>query len=671
MKNVNSTFPEEAYGSDYSMIEPRQNPKRLFNARVGTICILIIVCVIVGGFNPAKAQNDTILIDFGSIASPPKWSYISGCQAGALQVLNNSKGEKTNINPFVPSSFVNLNASGTDTPDPLAGFPGSVTVDNFYSCKYAMGELELSGLNPDRGYTFIFFASRIGTDTDNREAEYKFKGLTENAVYLNASNNTSNTILTTLKPAADGTIKIKTGFGPNNTNGSYNYHLKAMKVVYPTTPPGEVVVDNPAVPGSNPANPNSNSNVKLILKYFHSLKNRSDHRVISGQFMGYSRGVGGYPKIEQIHTNTGKYVGIVGSDYSTQPNDYSKLEYQYTNAGLIKAWKAGSLVTLTLHLPNPTGGSLKTPINLNKVLDRNTDPITYDRWFQELDLIADGLSQLQDSGVVVLFRPLHEMNGGWFWWGGSDTAKFKALWKQMFDYFTITKKLNNLIWVFAPNRQNTANTITPAPASFYPGDAYVDITGIDAYTSSITTGGIVGIPAMVALGKPFGLTEYGPVGSANPSSPDYDYRLFVNSLKSNLPDVSFFMCWNANWGLDVNKFVGEALSDPYIANRDNLSWKQTVTNRSEIKSSIENIQVYPNPLEKGDSLYLQFNGFSGNDEIKASIYDMLGKLIMQQRFGGSNDNRYKIENAQFLNPGIYILNAESATKSAHIRFVVK
>lgn len=671
MQNVNFTFPGLEALPFSKMVARKQIFKRLNQSWIGEIYLFIIAFVIVGGFNPAKAQNDTILIDFGSVASPPKWNYVSGYQAGTLQRLNNSKEEQTTISLLVTSNFVNLNASGTDNPDPITGFPASVTADNFYSSKYAMGAFEFSGLNPAREYTFIVFASRMGTDTDNREGEYKFIGLTENAVYLDASNNTSNTVSTTLKPAAEGTIKLKTGFGPNNTNGSNNYHLNAMKVVYPTPPPGEVGNEEPAVPSSDPANPNSNEDVKQILKYFHSLKNRTDHKLISGQFMGYSQGVGGYPKIEKIYTNTGKYVGLVGSDYSTQPNDYSYLEYKYTNAGLIKAWKGGSLVTLTLHLPNPTGGALKTPINLNKVLDPTNDPTTYARWFQELDLIAEGLSQLQDSGVVVLFRPLHEMNGGWFWWGGPDTNKFKILWKQVFDYFTNTKKLNNLIWVFAPNSQNPSNTTTPAPSKFYPGDEYVDLTGLDAYTSNITNGGIVGAPAMIALGKPFGITEYGPISSSNPKTPEYDYRLFVNSLKSNFPDVCFFMCWNANWGLDVNPYVKEALSDPYVANRDNLIWRQAMGNSVEINSLNKDIRIYPNPLEGGQSLKLQLDGFAYKDEIKVRIFDLMGKEIIQQKYTVSYDNIYHIKEVSCLKSGIYLLKAESFTKSAMVRLVVK
>lgn len=325
-----------------------------------------------------------------------------------------------------------------------------------------------------------------------------------------------------------------------------------------------VVIGTPVF-AINPANPNANSAVKLILNYYASLKNRSEYKLISGQFIGFADKVNS-GMLTDIYTNTGKSIGIVGSDYV----DWSKgqqIKYSLPNQELIKAWKAGSLVTLQVHMTNPAnpkGGGLRDKgLDLNQLLIPGTD--TYSRWFSELDTIAAGLSQLQEKGVVVLFRPFHEMNGAWFWWGAKDPALFAKVWKQMFDYFTYTKKLNNLLWVFGPNMGKN-------PTDYYPGDAYVDITGLDAYTSDITIAGIEGYSEMVNLGKPFGFTEFGPENSSKPSG-KFDYRVFINGLKLNFPAACFFMCWNRNWGLTSNTYVKESLSDRYVANRDNLSWK--------------------------------------------------------------------------------------------------
>ncbi|MEI8115624.1 MAG: glycosyl hydrolase [Bacteroidia bacterium] len=413
-----------------------------------------------------------------------------------------------------------------------------------------------------------------------------------------------------------------------------------------------------------PANPNANSNVRLILNYFASLKSRTDHRLLSGQFIGYSGGGSNAVMLSTIYNKTGKWVGIAGSDYVDWTSG-QQIKYNLTNPELIKAWKAGSLVALQVHMTNPANangaGLNDTGVDLNQLLVPGT--ATYSRWIAEMDIIAAGLSQLQDSGVVVMFRPFHEMNGSWFWWGGKTTTLFIKVWKQMFDYFTTTKKLNNLIWVFGPNMGSTA-------ANYYPGDAYADITGLDAYTSNITTAGISGYSSMVKLGKPFGFTEFGPENAATPSG-NFDYRLFVNGLKTNFPDACFFLCWDANWGMTSNKYVKEALTDIYVANREDMNWASpTGIIKIGNNSTFKDVKAFPNPLMKGNSLNIKLSDFSIGEKIKFKIFDAAGKTITQQEFSGTYNGTYQINNARILHQGIYFLNVESKNKSAKIRFDV-
>jgi mannan endo-1,4-beta-mannosidase len=180
----------------------------------------------------------------------------------------------------------------------------------------------------------------------------------------------------------------------------------------------------------------------------------------------------------------------------------------------------------------------------------------------ELDRIADGLQQLQTNGVVVLWRPFHEMNGDWFWWDGKDPETFIKLWHQMFDYFTKTKGLNNLLWVYSPN--HGTNTVV-----YYPGDRYVDLAGLDAYTDFVDTKHILGYAEVARLPKPFGFTEFGPHSPSNPPG-DYDYLRFLDGVQKNFPRTVFFMSWNAKWSLAQNTNVTEMLNNPLIVNREDL-----------------------------------------------------------------------------------------------------
>lgn len=321
------------------------------------------------------------------------------------------------------------------------------------------------------------------------------------------------------------------------------------------------VVVCPEAPGFEPANPNANAQARGLLNYFHALASRSDKRVLSGQFTAFGHGAG-VRLMNEIHEQTGHWPAILGADYA----DFGKgsLTYEVPNRAAMEYWRQGGLVTISAHLynpANPQGGGLRDKgVDLASLLAPGTE--THTRWMQELDLLAAGLQELKAAGVVVLWRPFHEMNGGWFWWGAKDPDTFIQVWRQMFDYLTRTKGLDNLLWVYSPNHGTKT-------AAYYAGDRYVDLVGLDAYTDFIDPQHIKGYDEVAALGKPFGFTEFGPHGSSNPPG-DYDYRRFVEGIVKHFPKTTFFMSWNSKWSLAQNNNTEELLDHPWIVNREDL-----------------------------------------------------------------------------------------------------
>jgi len=105
-----------------------------------------------------------------------------------------------------------------------------------------------------------------------------------------------------------------------------------------------------------------------------------------------------------------------------------------------------------------------------------------ERWKSQVDVIAFFLKQLKNADVPVLWRPYHEMNGEWFWWGKKAGEKgTKKLYRMLFDRLTTFHGLNNLIWVvnFNEIRENVA------PYDMvYPGDDVVDIIATDVYRNA-------------------------------------------------------------------------------------------------------------------------------------------------------------------------------------------
>ena len=99
-----------------------------------------------------------------------------------------------------------------------------------------------------------------------------------------------------------------------------------------------------------------------------------------------------------------------------------------------------------------------------------------------LDKIADYLVNLRGKDgqqVPILFRPYHELTGGWFWWGkGNATPEdFKTVWQFTIDYLRNEKEVHNLIIVYNTSDFQTKDEFM----EFYPGDEYVDMISFDMY----------------------------------------------------------------------------------------------------------------------------------------------------------------------------------------------
>ena len=94
----------------------------------------------------------------------------------------------------------------------------------------------------------------------------------------------------------------------------------------------------------------------------------------------------------------------------------------------------------------------------------------------DIDLIAQELTKMKEADVPILWRPLHEAEGGWFWWGAEGPEPCKKLYRLLYDKLTNEYGLDNLIWVW------TGYTF-PTSADWYPGDDVVDIIGYDKYNA--------------------------------------------------------------------------------------------------------------------------------------------------------------------------------------------
>jgi mannan endo-1,4-beta-mannosidase len=264
----------------------------------------------------------------------------------------------------------------------------------------------------------------------------------------------------------------------------------------------------------------------------------------SGMFLGWdgsvsTTGVSTYsPDIVSFDFESWNNSGV-GADSITS-----------TQASTIKG--LGKTITVSCHMPNPEGGNADAAMSssdFSTLANTSISSITSSSssWLQtykaEIDKIVNCLQKF--SGTTVYFRPFHEMNYSWFWWGGKSTSDFKKAWINLYTYIVNTKGCSYVKFVYAPNAGTNA-------AAYYPGSGYVTWIGIDAYSDTPSTDSniLTAYNAVKDLGKTFGFSEIGPavggeyVNSSNTQIKKFDYALWNTAINNVYTSASFFVCWS-------------------------------------------------------------------------------------------------------------------------------
>lgn len=192
-------------------------------------------------------SDNALFVDFGINSNPTtgNWNNLTNAlSTGSLDNLVNNGGITTNISLAVTDDFNFINENGTTTLGQSLGFPNTATADSFFgnTVEYLektepTGAITYSNFDANTDLSLTIYSSRMEyVEVDNRETMYTIEGLTTEIVYLNATNNINNSISTTLKPKADGTLTITVNKGPNNNNAYGFFYLGAMAIEYSPDP---------------------------------------------------------------------------------------------------------------------------------------------------------------------------------------------------------------------------------------------------------------------------------------------------------------------------------------------------------------------------------------------------------------------------------------------------
>ena len=264
---------------------------------------------------------------------------------------------------------------------------------------------------------------------------------------------------------------------------------------------------------------------------------------------------------------TGRHPAIVGFDLM----DYSpsRVERGASSDEIDEAitWSArGGIVTLSWHWNAPADlvDSEEYPWWRGFYTEGTTFDIAramYDRnsterqlVVRDIDAIAAQLQRLADAAVPVLWRPIHEASGGWFWWGARGPEPHQMLWRLLYDRLVNHHHLHNLIWVW--NGQH---------ADWYPGDAYVDIVAEDIYDGAGNHGPqqerYLEASRYPAMAKMVALSETGAL-------------LDPTELEASAARWSWFMLWSGDfatgqeWNTDELKRA--VYASDFVVTRDEL-----------------------------------------------------------------------------------------------------
>jgi cellobiose epimerase len=232
----------------------------------------------------------------------------------------------------------------------------------------------------------------------------------------------------------------------------------------------------------DPVNSNATPEARDLLKYLYSVSGR---KIISGQH-NYVDRIDTYPR--RVKELTGKLPAIWGCDFI---HYYVKEDAAKIIREAHRKHQDGYIITLMWHAGRPQDDppfGWKESVQA-KMTDKEWGELMtpgsrlHTRWLEQVDCVAGYLKELQELGVPVLWRPYHELNGVWFWWGNRKGENGSArLFKMMFDRFVNHHRLDNLIWVWNANapRQRLLDEAYRYE-DYFPGLEYVDVLAADVY----------------------------------------------------------------------------------------------------------------------------------------------------------------------------------------------
>ena len=289
----------------------------------------------------------------------------------------------------------------------------------------------------------------------------------------------------------------------------------------------------------------------------------------------------------------------------------------------------------------------------------NTSSEVYQNIVNDVDIVSSYFLQLQEKDIAVVWRPLHEASGGWFWWGVASAECYVQLYRLVFDRMVNTNGVKNLLWVWNINTDPTYGyDYSALNGAWYPGDEYVDIVAVDIYDPLLNHNSGANyynkIISEVGTNKLIALSENGAI-------PDID------SIAEDKAYWSYWMTWSQTWS---GNFLDKTPTDMWKKNLDDeriialddmpgwADYNVSISPASKVRSSAVTLS------QQGRSLQLTVPSRSN-----ASLFSLQGKLV--QNIGMNLSAGTHTVQLSKIPQGVYIVRVNGANFSATQKILIR
>lgn len=359
---------------------------------------------------------------------------------------------------------------------------------------------------------------------------------------------------------------------------------------------------------------------------------------------------------------------------------------------ILYIYNKGGINTLEWHIDNPYGGDFYWENNpypdsnvVRSILPGGVNHLNYRNQLDNIALFMRNLKGSRGESVPVIFRPWHEHNGDWFWWGNAHCSidEYKTLWAFTVNYLVQDKNVNNLLFAYSPDRFYTKVSYLQK----YPGDNYIDIFGHDNYGDVSSPSGITSLLShlrnLVEMaeerGKIPALTETGLEGITNQT---WFTQFMLNPLKQDpvAKRIAYQAVWrNANSSHHYAPYPGHAVvpdfmvfyNDPFTTFITDLPdiYHQALTISSPLSvNGPENaresrITLASNPVND------QLNVINHGPRAQYQILSIQGKLMLSGMLNAESESFISVLNCP---RGTYLLKTTSGKgPGSVIKFVIQ